>query len=210
MNIYHVVAVLSVLLIAGCQRPQGSIASAGPQVKPGLIMIPRDQVHLYAGAGECTGHVAAPTATPMDVGSVQSQSDVSVIQFNRYPDPARPRELMHEAHIVYRRENNPRWKLQPTSRNHQILIGPAVTDGRGEIQPLASQELGAFMQEQRANAQQQQQLVMALADGVRRLATQQEQLAQELGSLKSAEPQESGGSADKNETTSPARQQNPE
>lgn len=182
--------VLGLVLLAGCESaPPGG--RPGPYVKPGLIMIPDDQAHLYGL--NTTGAADGPAAPPApagyaatDVRSVQTESPVTAIQFNRYADPAQPNELMHEAHVVYRREAGPRWRLQPASAEQQILVGPRLTDGRGEVRPLASQELEAYVREQRANLQKQQQVMGQVTEGMRQLAEQQQQLAKELAALRAA------------------------
>lgn len=164
-------------------------------------MIPADQAHLYASAPaqayRAPARVAPPGYAATDVRSVQTESPVTALQFNRYADPARPNELMHEAHIVYRREGPPRWRLQPASAAQQILVGPSLTDGRGEIKPLASQELDSYLREQRANLQKQQQVMGQVTEGIRQLAEQQQRLAKELAILRAGpsggaplEPQE--------------------
>jgi hypothetical protein len=90
--------------------------------------------------------------------------------------------MMHEAHIVYRRDA-PRWNLRP-SAGQQILIGPQITDGRGEVQPIASQELESYLREQRVAAQRQQQFLGQVGQAVGQLATQQQQLAAEVVHMK--------------------------
>lgn len=179
---------LLLALLAGCESaPPG--AHPGPYVRPGLVMIPADQARLYGLSGCTDGTPASAPSTeyaPTDVRSVQTESPVSAIQYNRYADPARPSELMHEAHIVYRREGPPRWRLQPAAPGQQILVGPSLTEGRGEVKPLASQELDAYLREQRANLQKQQQVMGQVTEGMRQLAQQQQQLAKELTSLRAA------------------------
>lgn len=194
------------VLLAGCESaPPG--ARPGPYVKPGLVMIPADQAPLYgiSSAGPSEGGMAPRPPTgyaATDVRSVQTEAQVSAIQYNRYVDPARPNELMHEAHIVYRREGPPRWRLQPATAEQQILIGPGLTEGRGEVRPLASQELDAYLREQRVNIQKQQQVVGQMTEGMRQLAEQQRQLAKELSVLRAASP----GSS----PAEPAKQTKPE
>lgn len=185
---------------AGCQSSSSARIYAPARVASSAqIMIPLDQLHHYrAGHGRCVN--AAETervSAPLEVSAVQTSPVVSAVQFNRYADPARPHELMHEGHMVYRREVGPRWRLRPVSRDAQILIGPQQTDGRGEIQPLASQELDGYLKQQRENLGQQQQLLTKMAEGMRQLALQQQQLAEELGKLKAPDGR---GSADRKDT----------
>jgi hypothetical protein len=184
MNMNTRILLFLSVVLAGCQsapEPQ----HAGPYVRPGLIMVPVDQAHLYGLCRE-TDQAPGERFAATDTRSVQTESPVSALQFNRYADPALPDVLMHEAHIVYRRENKPRWKLQPSGRDEEILIGPRLTDGRAEIRPLASQELDTFMRDQRSHAEREQQLITRIAEGMKQLAGQQQQLAEEVGKLKSA------------------------
>lgn len=185
MNTRFVFLLLCALL-AGCESaPRGSRARA--YVKPGLIMVPVDQAHYYGVGGQPPDGI--PPEPPdgykaTDVRSVQTDAPVTAIHFNRYADPSRPSELMHEAHIVYRREGGPRWRLHPVSKEHQILVGPRLTDGRSEVKPLASQELDSYLREQRTNVQKQQQVIGQVTEGMQQLAEQQQQLAKDLGKLR--------------------------
>jgi|GEM_PF-3059455 len=178
------------VLLAGCESASPG-GRPGPYVKPGLVMVPADQAHFYGLDQSAQPKDAVEPAAPRgyaatDVRSVQTESPVTAIQFNRYADPARPDELMHEAHVVYRREAGPRWRLQPASAEQQILVGPSLTDGRGEVRPLASQELDTYLCEQRANLQKQEQVMGQVTEGMRQLAEQQQQLAKELATLRAA------------------------
>ncbi len=194
-------SLIVLVVLAGCQNAPTN-GRPGPYVRPGLVMIPADQAHLYRLPSAPSPRPPAPSELPgyaaTDVRSVQTESPVTALQFNRYADPARPSELMHEAHIVYRREAPPRWRLQPASAEQQILVGPSLTDGRGEVKPLASQELDAYLREQRASLQKQQQIMGQVTEGIRQLAEQQQQLAKELAVLRNG-PQSSAQSDPKME-----------
>lgn len=184
------------VVLAGCEAtPMGW--RPGPYVRPGLVMIPADQAHLYGGsAGEHgSDRLPAPQGwSAADVRTVETESEVSALQFNRYADPANPSELMHEAHIVYRRERLPRWKLSSPPAGQQILVGPRLTDGRGEIRPLASQELDNFLRDQRLSQRQQQELLGRLGESLQRLAEQQRALAQQVArSANGAAPDAAAG-----------------
>jgi hypothetical protein len=195
------------LLLAACQGPVRT-AKPGPFVKPGLVLVPVDQAHFYSvkPAPECDREL--PVA-PIDVRAVQTESPVSAIQFNRYVDPAAPDRLMHEAHVVYRRESGPRWKLQPASPEQQILIGPSLTDGRSELKPMVSQELEAYLRDQRANLQRQQHVLARVSESMRQLAEQQQRLAAELEKRQrrsSKPPIEGESSSDNNESAEASSQ----
>jgi hypothetical protein len=145
-------------------------------------MIPADQAHLYGVPLKDKNETQAPQNLPVtDSASVLIQVPPTAVQYNRYPDAADP-TMMHEAHIVYRRDA-PRWNLRP-SAGQQILVGPQITDGRGEVQPIASQELESYLREQRVAAQRQQQFLGQVGQAVGQLATQQRQLAAEVIQMK--------------------------
>ncbi len=168
----------NLLALAGCAGTGSTKSEA--YVKPGLVMVPADQAHFY-GLGERADTRSAPLNVPaMDTQSVQTDAAVTAIQFNRYADPARPNQLLHEAHIVYRRDSQPRWKLNPSSADQQILIGPQITDGRGEIKGLAAPELDAYMREQRTTLHRQDEMLAKIAATIQQLALQQKQLADQI------------------------------
>jgi len=177
-----IIALSTGLLLAGCSSTPAYKSSAGPYVRPGLVMIPADQAHLYGVPlkGQDEGQV--PQNLPVtDSASVLIQVPPTAVQYNRYPDAADP-TMLHEAHIVYRRDA-PRWNLKP-SAGQQILVGPQITDGHGEVQPIASQELESYLREQRVAAQRQQQFLGQVGQAVGQLATQQQRLAAEVVQMK--------------------------
>lgn len=182
-------------LVAGCQAPPPRSAGGTPLIRRELVMVPIDQARYYCGGAGGRGAAsevapAPPGVASTDVSSVLTNSEVSAVQWNRYADPGRPDELMHEAHVVYRREGRPRWRLQSPAAGQQILIGPQLTDGRGEMKPLAVQELDDFMRDGRTNLRRQQEVMARLTDGMKRLGDQQQELAERLSKL-----QAQGGSA---------------
>jgi hypothetical protein len=170
------------LLLAGCSSNPPYKSSSSPCVRPGLVMIPADQAHLYGVSMKGLTECQLPQNIPAtDSASVLIQVPPTAVQYNRYPDAANP-AMLHEAHVVYRRDA-PRWNLKP-SAGQQILIGPQITDGRGEVQPIASQELESYLREQRVAAQHQQQFLGQVGQAVGQLATQQQQLATEMVRLR--------------------------
>jgi hypothetical protein len=128
-----------------------------------------------------------------DASSVLVETPPSAIQFNRYVDPA-DKDLMHESHIAYRREASAHWRLQPAPGG-QILVGPQLTVGTGEIQPLVSQELDSYLLDQRSTMLKQQMLMAKVGDAVGKLAEQQQQLAAEIGKLKTEQVAKAEASA---------------
>jgi hypothetical protein len=197
-----ILLLLALAVFAGCQAPPRRSAGERPLIRRELIMVPIDQARYYrAPADDRGGNVipAPPGAASTDVSSVLTNPEVSAVQWNRYADPGRPDELMHEAHVVYRREGRPHWRLQPPSAGQQILIGPQLTDGRGEVKPLAVQELDDFMRDGRTNLRRQQEVMARLAEGMKRLGDQQQELAGRLSKLQaqglSTAPSASGPAA---------------
>lgn len=79
---------------------------------------------------------------------VSNRADIKAYPVGRYVDPANP-EVMHERHVIYRRENSESWR-RDTDRGNQILLGPTV----GLRNPIArrnpaSQELSAELNRQK-------------------------------------------------------------
>jgi hypothetical protein len=66
-----------------------------------------------------------------------------VYSLGRYQDPQDP-DLLHEAHLVYRKESAPRWKMDAPPAN-KILVGPRITKNNPEAGPLQNKELEATL-----------------------------------------------------------------
>jgi hypothetical protein len=82
---------------------------------------------------------------------------------------------MHEEHVVYRRETAPQWRLDAPAQQ-KILVGPRVTDGRQELQPLLSKELTGYLADQRRATEANQKAITALFQSVDALNRQQAEL----------------------------------
>jgi hypothetical protein len=86
---------------------------------------------------------------PMEsTANVAVAADIKAYPVGRYVDAANP-DVMHERHIIYRREKSETWR-RDTDRGHGILLGPTV----GLRNPVArknpaSQELTAELNRQR-------------------------------------------------------------
>ena len=86
---------------------------------------------------------------PMEsTAGVSNRADIKAYPVGRYVDPANP-NVMHERHVIYRRENSESWR-RDTDRGNQILLGPTV----GLRNPIArrnpaSQELSAELNRQK-------------------------------------------------------------
>ncbi len=93
----------------------------------------------------------APVAgTQMDQGNVEKvrhSDSLKAYPVNRYVDPNDP-NVMHEGHVIYRRERAAGWNLNPNAPT-VVPLGPtlAVADGARQPHPLPA-ELEQKMAEQ--------------------------------------------------------------
>lgn len=171
---------LAAALLGGCATPAQQAARA-PYVKPHLIMLTADQaqargIKVAAAPGtEQQQPVPLPAGIDaLDASAVVTPAGVKVYTINRSVDPF-DSEVMHEEHVVYRRETPPRWRLNaPTDQ--KIMVGPKITDGQQRVDPIADKELTTFLNDQRRVAQSQQQAITALFKAVDSLSRQQEAL----------------------------------
>ena len=125
-----------------------------------------------AASAVATVKPAAPVAgTQMDQANVEKvrfSESLKAYPVNRYVDPNDP-NVMHEGHVLYRRENTGGWNLNPNAPT-VVPLGPAlaVADGAKQPSPLPA-ELEQKMAEQN-------QLMASLIE-------QNESLAKELARL---------------------------
>jgi alkanesulfonate monooxygenase SsuD/methylene tetrahydromethanopterin reductase-like flavin-dependent oxidoreductase (luciferase family) len=105
----------------------------------------------------------------------------------RYVDPSNPR-IMHERHVIYRREEDEHWRLASNARQ-QILVGNLMSDSRQErhAAPYA-QELPNLLRKNQEEAQALNQTMQsqmqqngALVDSIHNLAKSQRALNDRLG-----------------------------
>lgn len=188
--------VILVLLLASCATSPSSSSRHESYVKPGLILLTADQAEQRGiNVQPPTPATASAPADlePLDASAVVSSPGVKVYTLNRQVDPA-DRELLHEQHVVYRRETGPEWTLQAPS-NRKILVGPTITDGRQELRPLLDKELTAFLSDQRRVTESNQKAIAALFDAVASLNRQNQALIQELGKARNAAVPDAGGAA---------------
>jgi hypothetical protein len=177
----------SLIVLAGCASPS-SIGRRDPYVKPGLILLTADQaerrgIELSAPSNQ----EAAPPGSlqALDARSVTAPANVKVYMLNRAVDPG-DSNLMHEEHVVYRRETSPQWRLN-ASAEQKILVGPKITDGRQELTPLLDKELTTYLSDQRRATEANQQAIAALLKAVDALSRQQRATV-EHGLQKSSAP----------------------
>lgn len=178
MNTSALPAVLMALAVAGCAGSSGPASARGPYVKPGLIMLTADQAAqrgIAVRAAPPAAGAPAPDLQPLDASAVSVPADIKVYTLNRAADPS-DRDILHEEHVIYRRETAPRWRLDAPV-GQKILVGPRVTDGRGELQPLMNKELATYLADQRRATEANGKAIAALFQAVEALNRQQQALA---------------------------------
>jgi hypothetical protein len=143
----------SLALCSGCATAERKVTAATPPLPPAKPVI------------EAT--TAAPVE-PIAAEKVRHAEALKAYPINRYVDPNDP-NVMHEGHVIYRREVGPGWNLAPTTPT-VVSLGPvmAVADGVKQPNPLPA-ELEQRMAEQN-------QLMASLIE-------QNESLAKELARL---------------------------
>ncbi len=130
--------------------------------------------------------VTPPPAPPLNEAGVWLPDGIKAYPVGRYVDPADP-NIMHERHVLYRREQQGDWRLQ-TNADRQILIGNTMGDGEQDLKPaLLDQELARELQRQRANGLAARQSAVYLvekgaemSDAAKALMEQEQQLRQKL------------------------------
>ena len=137
-------------------------------------------------------HEPNPEQPPTHI-PLQSEANVSIpgtikaYPVARYIDPSNPR-IMHERHVIYRREEDEQWRLASNARK-QILIGNLMSDSRQErhAAPYA-QELPNLLRKneeeaQALNATMQSQMQQngAIVESIHNLGKGMESLNDRLG-----------------------------
>jgi hypothetical protein len=184
MNTYiPMLCAVAAVVLAGCAHSPPVANAGGPYVKPGLIMPTADQAERR-GIPFAPTASSSPPRTPgadaLDASSVAVPPGVKVFPLNRTVDP-NDSNVMHEQHVIYRRESAPQWRLDAPA-DQKILVGPRVTDGRQDLEPLMTKELTAFLSDQRRATEANQKAITALFEAVAALTRQQEALARrEIG-----------------------------
>lgn len=154
-------AFAALVLSAGCstlETKTAPTASASPLVKP----------------------VAAPVAgTQMDqrnVEQVRHGEALKAYPINRYVDPNDP-NVMHEGHVVYRRETAPGWNLSPNAPT-VVPLGPVLAVAEGARQP---NPLPAELEQKIA---EQNQLMASLIEQNDSLSKELARLNKEIGDMR--------------------------
>lgn len=128
--------------------------------------------------------VAGSDLDPGNVENVRASETLKSYPVGRYVDPADP-GVMHEAHVVYRKEAGATWNLSPNAPT-VVPLGPvlAVADPAKTPNPLPA-ELERKMAEQN-------QLVASLIEQNDALAKELAKLSREMGELRQKQTSEGG------------------
>jgi hypothetical protein len=164
---------VSSTLLTSCSSPVNDAASNPPEIRPGLILVTPDQAEHHGIALKgIEPSPPPPEAAGRNNSAVLAAPEVKAYSIGRYADPADP-DLLHEAHVVYRRETSPRWRLDapPSDR---ILIGPRIADQRPDSGPIQNKELDALLIELRKTGSENRQAIELLFKAVEALTRQQQ------------------------------------
>lgn len=164
--------ITTVSLIGCTSNP--SAATREPYVKPGLILLTADQAERRGITLQTSSprEAGSPNVQVVDSNHITTAADIRVYTLNRMVDPA-DSNLMHEEHVVYRRETAPRWRVD-ASAEQKILVGPRITDGRQDLKPLLDKELTTYLADQRRATEANQQAISTLLKAVEALSRQQQ------------------------------------
>lgn len=107
---------------------------------------------------------------------VRSAETLKAYPIGRYVDPRDP-NVMHESHVVYRKETGSSWNLAPNAPT-VVPLGPtlAVSDGATQPSPLPA--------ELEQKVAEQNQLMAALVEQNEALAAELTKLSKELSDLR--------------------------
>jgi hypothetical protein len=148
-------AAFQLLLGAGCAtKPKPSVAAAPPPVP-----------------------VSGTDLDQANVEKVRSGETLKAYPIGRYVDPRDP-NVMHESHVVYRKEAGANWNLAPNAPT-VVPLGPALAVSDGATQP---NPLPAELEQKVA---EQNQLMAALVEQNEALAAELTKLGKELSDLRS-------------------------
>jgi hypothetical protein len=127
--------------------------------------------------------------------SPRTNEVVKAYGVSRYVDAGDGR-IMHERHAVYRLEESPDWKLQPSNNQPEVLLGPILGLRKAEYAPeplrgevgrdlmATKQNTQTAVDGVRAVTQDQIKIREDLAQSLKRLNQNEATLAQELTELK--------------------------
>jgi hypothetical protein len=133
-------ALVSIILLhSGCASPSTGAGGRRPGVHPGIIVLTAEQARnagFTPTPGPRTAGPSAPQATVVRGrdGSLLRPPVVRAYQVGRYRDPADPR-LLHEAHTVYRIEEDGDWELDPGAAGGAVRGDAAATTKKPGAHP---------------------------------------------------------------------------
>tara|TARA_B100000989_G_C19528016_1_gene467998 strand:+ start:1814 stop:2407 length:594 start_codon:yes stop_codon:yes gene_type:complete len=111
---------------------------------------------FYDPDGLIVPEVSIPSIPVKNESNVRLPESIKAYPIGRYQDPSDPR-IMHERHVIYRREFDSDWRLSANS-GRQILIGPTMTDAPLDQNPaLLEKELAIEVQRQRELSAKQEE-----------------------------------------------------
>lgn len=163
---------LAVALCAGCETLDRKTAAATAPLPPPATPAPK------------VAPVAGTDLDQTNVEKVRVSETLKSYPVNRYVDPTDP-NVMHEAHVVYRKEAGASWNLNPNAPT-VVPLGPvlAVADPAKTPGPLPA-ELESKMAEQN-------QLVASLIEQNEALTKQLAQLNQDVAALRQKQTPKEG------------------
>ena len=152
---------VAAIFVGGCATTENKTAAARP---PPAAPAPK---------------IAPVAGTQMDqanVEKVRHGDSLKAYPVNRYVDPNEP-NVMHEGHVIYRREQAGGWNLNPNAPT-VVPLGPtlAVADGARQPNPLPA-ELEQKMAEQN-------QLMATLIEQNESLSKELARLNKEIGDMR--------------------------
>ena len=153
ISIHATLPAAAVLCLAGCATPAPTRDAVGPRVNPALVL--------------AAPIVPAGSVTTLD--GVIDPPAVSAYTVGRTVDPADP-HLLHEAHVVYRREAGAAWRLAPPSTPAPSLApGSAASAPAAGRDPVQAAELDGVLSELRRTAEENRQAIALLFQAVEAL-----------------------------------------
>ncbi|RRJ96399.1 hypothetical protein Ga0100231_021200 [Opitutaceae bacterium TAV4] len=120
--------------------------------------------------------VAGPDLDQSNVEKVRTGETLKAYPIGRYVDPNDP-NVMHESHVVYRKESGANWNLVPNAPT-VVPLGPvlAVSDGATQPNPLPA--------ELEQKVAEQNQLMAALIEQNEALVTELAKLNKDIADLR--------------------------
>jgi hypothetical protein len=159
MRILNLILLAALVLYAGCESPKETASVAAPQPTVPVV-----------------APVSGTDLEMENLEKVRVGETLKSYPVGRYVDPQDP-NVMHEAHVVYRKEAGASWNLNPNAPT-VVPLGPvlAVADPAKTPAPLPA-ELEQKMAEQN-------QLVASLVEQNEALAKELAKLGREIGELR--------------------------